>query len=150
MSKRPLNLFVPTKAPSTRPHRVEKEIRRLLSEIFQRQEMPPIWDDDRKEIPFPGPLTVTEVQISKDLRECNVFVMPLANRQVNAIGPYFERATPVLRKVFAERSTLRLVPNFRVRLDNSFATAERIEALLKTVAKDTAPEQPLDQEENFS
>lgn len=137
MSPRSLNLFVPNKAPSNRPHRVEKEIKRLLSEIFQRQELPPILDENRQVIPFPGPLTVTDVRISRDLRECQVFVMPLANQQARAIAPYFERATPVLRKMFAGRSTLRLVPNFQVRLDDSFATAERIEALLKTVAERT-------------
>lgn len=140
MVKRLLNLFVPTKAPSNRPRRVEKEIQRLLSEIFQRQELPPIWDQQKQIMPFPGPLTVTNVKISKDLRECRVYVMPLANRHADTVIPYFESAAPVLRKVFAERSTLRLVPHFRVELDDSFATAERIETLLKALADGTPNE----------
>lgn len=133
MPKRSLNLFVPTRTPSPRPHRVEKEIKRILSEIFQRQEVPPIWGEDDALIPFPGPLTVTDVKISADLRECTVFVMPLANHLADTLAPYFEHATPVIRKLFAGKASFRIVPNFRFVLDSSFATADKIEALLKNV-----------------
>lgn len=130
MSKQRLSLFVPEGKSSPRVKKVAREIRRILSEIFMRQDIPPVWDDEGTLVPFPGPLTVTDVQLSADLVECRVFVMPLANKHADAIAPYFALATPLVRKQFAQYSELRLVPNFHFSLDTSFAVAEKIDALI--------------------
>lgn len=132
MPKRQLDLFIPLKAPSPRLKRVEKEIKQILSEIFQRQDIPPIWDEKGQLIPFPGIITITYVKISSDLQECSVFIMPLANRVVGNIESYFEKAAPLIRKSFAQKSVLRLIPHFKFQLDSSFSTAERIEKLLNS------------------
>lgn len=126
-----LNLFVPTRTPSPRTKRVEHEVRHILAEIFQRQDIPPVRGADRQIVPFPGPLTVTSVKISPDLRECRVGVLPLDPKKSEEMVTYFELATPLIRKSFAGRSIFRVVPHFRFQLDSTFATAERLEALLK-------------------
>ncbi|MDR1907778.1 MAG: 30S ribosome-binding factor RbfA [Holosporales bacterium] len=145
-----LNLFVPARAPLPRVKRVEKEVRAILADIFQRQDIPPVFDKDKKLIPFPGIITVTGVHISGDLRECKVFLMPLASNVLHAgehdnaevILNYFETATPLIRKVFAHQSKMRIVPNFHFEIDSSFAVAERIDELLKiNSSKETGEEE---------
>lgn len=131
MKQQPLDLFLPAKAPSPRLKRVEREIRQLLAEIFQRQDVPAVWDADRKAVPFPGPVTVTHVKISPDLRECRVGILPLDPKKAEEWEHYVALATPLIRKSFAHRSIFRVVPQFHFYLDPSFATAERLEALLK-------------------
>lgn len=125
-----LQLYVPERRESSRVKKVAREIRRILSEIFAEQDIPPVWDAGGAVVPFPGPLTVTDVKLAADLVDCKVFVMPLANRQAEAVEPYFSLAAPLVRKQFAARSVLRLVPNFHFLLDSSFQTAERLDALL--------------------
>ncbi|MDR2464642.1 MAG: 30S ribosome-binding factor RbfA [Holosporales bacterium] len=137
MPRQQLDLFVPQRSISPRVKRVEKEIRHLLSDILQRKDIPPIFDTNNNLMPFPGIITVTGVKISADLRECKVFVMPLANKMIDAVLPYFELACPIIRKIFAQKSKMRFVPNFTFEIDSSFATAERIEQLLKESAPST-------------
>ncbi|MDR1598049.1 MAG: 30S ribosome-binding factor RbfA [Holosporales bacterium] len=131
MQKKQLNLFVPDRAPSPRVKRVEREVRAILAEIFQRQSIPPVFDKDGQLLPFPGIITVTGVHMSADLRECRVYVMPLANKMLDQVLPYFEHAAPLIRKAFAQQSKMRVVPNFHFEIDASFATCERIDELLR-------------------
>jgi ribosome-binding factor A len=146
MSRQQLDLFVSQKAPSPRIKRVEKEVRNLLAGILQRNEIPPIFDKNNQLVPFPGIITVTGVKMSMDLHECKVFIIPLANKMIDSVSPYFELATPVIRKVFAQKSKMRFVPNFKFEIDSSFATADRIEKLLKENNKQTETSIPSHQE----
>ena len=127
---RPLDLFVPTKSPSHRLKRVEREVRQLLADIFQRQDIPVVWDANRNSVPFPGPVTVTHVKISPDLRECRVGILPLDPKKSDEWSRYAALAAPLIRKSFANRSIFRVVPQFHFYLDPTFETAERLEALL--------------------
>ncbi|MDR0630992.1 MAG: 30S ribosome-binding factor RbfA [Holosporales bacterium] len=133
-----LDLFVPTRAPSPRVNRVEKEIRAILSNIFQRQDIPPIFSKLGDVIPFPGIVTITRVKISPDLRECKVFLRPLIGEHAEKVVDYFSVAVPVIRKLFAQQSRLRVVPNFKFEIDLSFEAAERIDELLRKNAERAA------------
>ncbi|GHS92327.1 hypothetical protein AGMMS49949_04330 [Alphaproteobacteria bacterium] len=137
MAKNPLDLFVPQKLPSPRTNRVAKEIQRLLSQLFQRQDLPPVWNESQQIMPFPGPITITEVKVSSDLQACTVFFMPLARQNVEAWHYYFKRATPLIRKQFAKQSLLRFVPSFVFLLDPQFEIEERMDLLLKKIATPT-------------
>jgi ribosome-binding factor A len=110
---------------------VEKEIRAVLSAMFQRQSIPPVFNKGGDVIPFPGVVTITNVKISGDLRECKVLVTPFASKETDSIIHYFEKATPLIRKMFAQHSNLKAVPNFKFELDTSFEEAERIDELLR-------------------
>lgn len=130
MPRNRFNLYVPQKQASPRVKKVAREIKRILAEIFLKQDIPPIWNKNDEMVPFPGILTITDVQLSADLIECKVFVMPLANQNIEKVEPYLTLAAPVIRKCFAEKSMLRFVPNFRFYLDSSFQIAERIDKLI--------------------
>jgi ribosome-binding factor A len=125
-----VNLFVPEKARFPRLVRVASEIKKVLSEIFQRQEVQAVFDKNGDLIEFPNYVTVTNVKISRDLRECKVWIMPFTDSHIEKTMLYFDVAAPFIRKVFAQKSKLRLVPNFHFKLDSSIEEVERITKLL--------------------
>lgn len=144
-----LNLFVPKKALSPRKDRAAKEIKRILSIIFLRQELPPIFDENQQVVAFPGPMTVTNIRLSTDLRECAVYVTPfmplhesLEDVWNGAFAPYFRRATPVIRAHFAKQSFFQFVPNFTFYLDNQFQVAERVDRLIQALQKEETKRLP--------
>ncbi|MDR0632910.1 MAG: ribosome-binding factor A [Holosporales bacterium] len=126
-----LNFFVPEKTASHKVKKAAREVKQILSEIFQRQEIPPVLDKHRVFLEFPGAVTITDVKMSSDLQECTVFFLPFANINAEKTLLYFEAAAPAIRKVFAKKSVFRMVPNFRFELDSNFFIIDRIEELLK-------------------
>jgi ribosome-binding factor A len=133
--KEKLDLFTPAKLASPRVNRAAKEVMRILSEIFQRREIPAVLDHDGKVVQFPGIITITDVKISPDLRECKVFISSLTNKNDEEVKSYFDKANHFIRKVFAQKSTMKFVPNFTFCLDERIEVADRIDKILKQVTK---------------
>jgi ribosome-binding factor A len=79
-------------------------------------------------------VTVTEVQVSHDLRNATAFVMPLAGAHAADIIAGLQRSAPFLKGRIARAVRLRRVPNLSFALDNAFESAERIAALLHSDA----------------
>jgi ribosome-binding factor A len=132
---KPLDLFVPEKSTFPRSKRAAKEVKRLLSEIFQKQDVPPFLGPDQQYLTFPGQVTITDVKISNDLKECTVSIVSLANSRTEDVEAYFCQATSLIRKIFARKSTLRFVPHFTFRLDDSFLKVAELEKLLQALSK---------------
>lgn len=123
------------RAPSQRQLRVGEVIRHALAGILQRGEI--------HDPAFDGVVvTVPEVRMSPDLKSATVFVMPLGGEHADEIVAAFERNKKYLRGVIAREVNLRFAPEFRFRLDESFATGDRIDALLRSpdVKRDTGGE----------
>jgi ribosome-binding factor A len=57
--------------------------------------------------------------------------MPLANMHAEFVEPYFSVATPLVRKAFAKKTSLKFVPNFYFKLDSSFSDIEHLEELMQ-------------------
>jgi ribosome-binding factor A len=132
--RRELNLFVPEKTTSYKIKKAASEVKQILSEIFQRQEIPPVFDKKGDFLKFPGSITKTDIKLSSDLGECTVFALPLANINTEDMMRYLNAATPAIRKVFAKKSVFRAVPHFHFKLDSNFFILERIDELLKGAA----------------
>ncbi|MDR0625104.1 MAG: 30S ribosome-binding factor RbfA [Holosporales bacterium] len=126
-----VDLFMPARPPSPRVHRISREIQRVLSDIFIREEIPSVFDKEGKLVPFPGPITVTDVKVSQDLLECNVWVRSLGKHQESEIVSYFNIAAGLIRKVFAAKSKMRFVPHFHFNFDDFFEKVERLDNILK-------------------
>jgi ribosome-binding factor A len=131
--------YAPERAAGQRPLRVGAAIRQALSEIMLR-------GDVRDPVLQDGQLTITEVSVSRDLRNAIAFVVPFAGKDVKPILVALNRASPWLRGEVTRRLGLRYAPNLDFRRDNSFDTAERIEALLRSTDKqpDHAPDDSAD------
>ncbi|MBX3014348.1 MAG: 30S ribosome-binding factor RbfA [Caldilineaceae bacterium] len=86
-------------------------------------------------------LTVTGVQVSKDLRNAKVFV----NHQQEDVSreemlKHLRRATPYLRSQLAERCSLRLVPELLFYYDDIPEKAERVQEILQQIAHERPSE----------
>jgi ribosome-binding factor A len=76
-------------------------------------------------------ITVTEVRPSPDLKYAKVYVMPLGGAHAAEVVAALNRAAGYLRHEVDRRIELRVSPELRFEPDDSFAEAERIEALLR-------------------
>lgn len=76
-------------------------------------------------------ITVTEVRVSPDLRHARAYIMPLGGSHAGEVIAAMNRAAGYLRHEVDRRVALRMSPEFRFELDESFDEAARIEALLR-------------------
>ncbi len=84
-------------------------------------------------------LTVTGVEVSKDLRNAKIFV----NHQQEEVSraemlKHLRRATPFLRSQLAVRCSMRVVPELHFQYDDLPEKAERIQAILQQIAQERA------------
>lgn len=110
-------------AASNRVHRVEDLLQRILAECLQRE----IKDPRLKQ------LTISEVQVSKDLSFATVYVSSFENLEpadLTAMMKVLQAAKGVFRHKIAEEGGLRIIPDLRFIYDNSSERGSRIEALL--------------------
>jgi len=82
-------------------------------------------------------VTVTRVEISRDLRNAKVFV----NHQQEDVTPrevlkQLRRAMPYLRSQIAVRCSMRMVPELNFAYDDIPAKAARVDELLRSLAQE--------------
>jgi ribosome-binding factor A len=116
--------------------RVGEEIRHALAAVLQRGDVP--WVGDFR----PAFITVTEVQVSPDLRNATVFVMPLGGQNIPATIKALNAILGFFRHELSRAVKLRYVPALTFKPDNSFDYAHRIDSILHNpaVAKDLKDE----------
>ncbi|MGO9392439.1 30S ribosome-binding factor RbfA [Rhodoblastus sp.] len=128
--------------PSQRMLRVAELIRHAMATMLSRGE---INDPDLAGLV----VTVPSVRMSPDLKLATVYVMPLGGKAQDAIVAILDRHKKFLRGEVAHRINLKFAPDIRFKVDESFANAAKIDALLQTakVAQDLSePEQEADRE----
>jgi ribosome-binding factor A len=116
---------------SQRQLRVGEELRHALARLLRPGEL-------RDPALFDANVTVTEVQLSPDLRNATVFVMPLGGSNATDIVAGLRRGAPYLKGQIARMVQLRRVPNLSFALDSAFDSADRIATVLhsEAVARD--------------
>ncbi len=113
--------------PSQRQLRVGELIRHALAEMLARGD---IHDD----VLAKHVVTVPEVRLSPDLKLATCYIMPLGGQDMKLVLKALEANKKYLRGEIAHRVNLKYAPDLRFRADESFAEAERIDALLDTEA----------------
>jgi len=116
-----------SRARGQRQLRVGEELRHALARLLRPGEL-------RDPALFDANVTVTEVQISPDLRNATAFVMPLGGANAADIIAGLRRSAPYLKAQVAKAVRLRHVPNLSFQLDSAFDTAQRIASLLHSEA----------------
>lgn len=118
--------------PSQRQLRVGELIRHALAEMLARGD---IHDD----VLATHVVTVPEVRLSPDLKLATCYIMPLGGLDIAPVLKALDANKRYLRGEIAHRVNLKYAPDLRFRADESFAEAERIDALLDTdaVRRDT-------------
>jgi ribosome-binding factor A len=133
MVKQPLDLFVPHKAPSHRQQRVAQEIRFCLSKIFLRGDWPVRFDSQGELIKAPTSITITDINISADLKQATVWVMPLGGEYKQEAKAFLDAITGHLRKQISGQLQLRAVPALKFEIDKSLDKMSHIDELLKKI-----------------
>jgi len=77
-------------------------------------------------------ITIPEVRVTADLQLATIYVMPMGGRDAEQVVAAFERRKKYLRAEIAHRINLKFAPDIRFRVDDRFAEAERIDALLRS------------------
>lgn len=116
---------------SVRVLKVGERVRHILSELLARGE---VHDD----VVSAAHIAVTEVRMTPDLRHATAYVKPLLGAGEDDIVHALRQNTAFLQREVAQRLGLKFAPKLRFRKDESFAEADRIEALLRDpkVARD--------------
>jgi ribosome-binding factor A len=118
-------------APSQRQLRAGELVRHALAQIFARGEAgDPAFDR--------LVVTVTEVQMSPDLKIATAYVRPLKAGGETALLEALNRNRAFIRGLVAPVINMKFAPEIRYRIDTSLDYAERIDEILKRpdVARD--------------
>lgn len=96
---------------------------------------------DEIDDPLIGFVTITDVEMSPDLRHARVYFSVLGDDDAKQdAGRGLRRAAKFIRGKIGERMDLRNVPKIRFDLDETAENAQRIEAILRDNAAEDSPE----------
>lgn len=114
-----------------RQERVEELLKVEISEILQRE----------MQDPRVGFVTITDVEITPDLRHARVFVSIMGDDQKKKTGmKALKSAAGFVRSELGKRVRMRVTPEIEFRADESIDRGVRIFELLEQIKKDE-PEQ---------
>jgi ribosome-binding factor A len=112
---------------STRAERLAEVIRTEVSDIIQQG-----LNDPRI-----GFVSITEVNVSHDLRHAKIFVSVLGDAEAKErTMEGLERATGHIRSELGHRLSIRFVPQLLFRLDDSIERGTRVASLLREVTEE--------------
>ncbi|MDB5586963.1 MAG: rbfA [Devosia sp.] len=111
--------------PNQRSLRVGELVRHALAAIFARGD---VADDALRG----AIITVPEVRMSPDLKLANAYVMPLGGQRAEAIVEALNRHRKFIAGRVAPQIKLKFAPELRFFVDDTFAEASRIDALLRS------------------
>ncbi len=105
-----------------RSDRVAQTINRQLAVILRSQVKDPRVSE----------LTITDVEVSKDLRQAKIYVTNMSDDQIDidAVMEAVDRASGFIRRKLASVSEMRHCPNLLFAYDNSISEGARMSALI--------------------
>ena len=113
---------------SQRQLRVGEMIKQSLCMIFIRNEAK-VPNLETKTI------TVTEVQMSQDLKIAKAYVMPLGGKDADQVILKLKEYSFLIRKILSQKVIMKFLPKLLFKKDESFEYAEKIENLIKQTNK---------------
>lgn len=114
------------KQMSPRQARVAEGIKRLLSILLV----------EGLQDPRISPLSVTDVEVSADLKIAHVFVSIFDKENIDTTLAGLKSATPHIRRQIAGELNLKFTPNLEFFYDESLERGARIESLIASLRKD--------------
>jgi len=80
-------------------------------------------------------ITVTEVQMSPDLKTAKAFVLPLGGKNAVETVDTLREFSFLIRKTLSKKISMKFLPKILFEKDESFEYAEKIEKLIKQINK---------------
>lgn len=120
-----------SREPTQRQLRIAQEIKKIVASTLEKGEV-------RNPLILENLVTITDVDISPDLKLCTIYFMTLNGKNLGQIEDDLNAETKWLKKIIATKLKLRYTPDLNFRMDTSFEEVDRIEKLLRDpkVAKD--------------
>ena len=109
---------------SQRQLRVGELVKQSLGQIFLRDEAK-VPNFETKNI------TVTEVRMSRDLKNARAYVIPLGGKDAEKTVNILTEFSHLIRKALAKKIDLKFLPRVSFVSDKSFDYAEKIEKLIQ-------------------
>tara|TARA_Y100001968_G_C18964144_1_gene529174 strand:- start:23 stop:421 length:399 start_codon:yes stop_codon:yes gene_type:complete len=113
---------------SQRQLKVGEELRHLISNALLRESF---YDEHIKN----NNITITEVNVSPDLKNAKVYVMPLGGKNKPDVINSLSKATGRLRKIISNSISLRQTPKLSFKIDETFENAKKIHDILDKIKK---------------
>ena len=113
---------------SQRQLRVGEELRHLISNALLRETF---YD----QIIENHNITITEVNVSPDLKNAKVYIMPLGGENKFEVLDSLNKANGRIKKLISNNINLRQIPKLQFRIDETFEYAKNIENILQKIKK---------------
>ena len=123
-SKKKLKKSVKTQ----RQLRVGEDLRHLISNALLRESF---YDDYIQN----NNITITEVDVSPDLKNAKVYVMPLGGKNKLDALSSLKKITGRLKKNISHNINLRQMPTISIKIDETFEYAKNINDILEKIKK---------------
>jgi ribosome-binding factor A len=112
---------------SKRPQRVGDLIREVICEMLLRD-----LSDPRL-----ASVTITEVEVTADLKLATVFFSAMGNRSMEEASLHgLQSATGYIRKKLGKELRLRYIPDLLFKVDQSFEYGSKIDRLIRTLQEE--------------
>ena len=113
---------------SQRQLKVGEEIRHLISNALLRESF---YEEHIKN----NNITVTEVDVSADLKNAKVFVMPLGGKKKDDVLDSLNKVSGRIKKIISNNLSLRQTPKLIFKIDETFEYANKIHHILEKIKK---------------
>ena len=113
---------------SQRQLKVGEELRYLISDVLLKETFYNEYINNNN-------ITITEVNISPDLKNAKIFIMPLGVENQLEVVDSLNKVSGRIKKLISTNINLRQMPNFNFKIDQSFENAQNIENILKNIKK---------------
>ena len=113
---------------SQRQLRVGEELRHLISNALLRESF---YD----QIIENNTITVTEVNVSPDLKNAKVYIMPLGGENKLEVLDSLNKSNGRIKKLISSNINLRQIPKLQFNIDETFEYAKNIENILQKIKK---------------
>ena len=113
---------------SQRQLRVGEELRHLISNALLRETF---YD----QIIENNNITITEVNVSPDLKNAKAYIMPLGGENKFEVLDSLNKSNGRIKKLISNNINLRQIPKLQFRIDETFEYAKNIENILQKIKK---------------
>ena len=111
---------------SQRQLRVGEELRHLISNALHRETFYDAVLESNN-------ITVTEVNVSPDLKNAKVFIMPLGGENKIEVLESLNRIKGYIQKLISSEIQLRQIPRLSFVIDTTFEYANKIDNIIKVI-----------------
>ena len=113
---------------SQRQLRVGEELRHLISNALLRESF-------YNQIIENNTITITEVNVSPDLKNAKVYIMPLGGENKLEVLDSLNKSNGRIKKLISSNINLRQIPKLQFKIDETFEYAKNIENILQKIKK---------------